>query len=93
MNNEQRADLGLVAIVEAATRTGVLGREPVETCIIDVLTYVAHYCTRLGLNPAETFLARLESYVGDFEDGPGAELLEPGAFFKTLEELDEWRTA
>lgn len=71
--NEERADYGGDAIAEVARRTGVATAEPVETAIRDVLAYVAHFCDRCGLDPAQTFRLALDySYEGDFEDGPRA---------------------
>lgn len=72
MNNERRADLGRDAIREAGAQTRVIEQETVETCISDVLAYVAHFCNRVGLDPYETFRAGLHSYEGDSEDGPPA---------------------
>ena len=78
MNNERRADLGRDALREAAAQTGVLAQETIETCITDVLAYVAHFCERVGLNPYDTFRAGLNSYEGDAEDGPAARKLVDG---------------
>lgn len=73
MDNERRADLGALAIKRPARETNVYEVESAETAVIDVLAYVAHFCDRLGIDPAETFAAGLRSYEGDFEDGPGAD--------------------
>jgi hypothetical protein len=73
MDNERRADLGGEAIMTAAVRTNVAAVEPAETSVIDVLAYVAHFCDRLGIDPRETFSSAIQSYEGDFEDGPRAE--------------------
>lgn len=72
MDNEQRAELGLAAIRAAASVTNVWRVELADTATIDVLSYIAHACDRAGLDPRETFAAGLESYEGDFEDGPRA---------------------
>lgn len=74
--NERRADLGAIAIMAAGTETNVADVEPAETAIRDVLAYVAHLCDRLGLSPRETFDLGLESYWGDYEDGPKAVVLD-----------------
>jgi hypothetical protein len=71
VDNEDRADLGAMAVMAAAMVTEV-ARDEADTAISDVLSYVAHLCDRLGLNPAEMFASGLESYDGDFEDGPRA---------------------
>jgi hypothetical protein len=71
IDNEDRADLGAIAVMAAATVTGVATDEA-DTAISDVVSYIAHLCDRLGLDPAEMFASGLESYDGDFEDGPRA---------------------
>jgi hypothetical protein len=72
IDNEDRADLGVIAVMAAATLTGVAIAEEADTAICDVISYIAHLCDRLGLDPAETFADGLESYDGDFEDKPRA---------------------
>jgi hypothetical protein len=71
IDNEDRADLGTMAVMAAATVTGVATDEA-DTAISDVVSYIAHLCDRLGLDPREMFASGLESYDGDFEDGPRA---------------------
>jgi hypothetical protein len=71
IDNEDRADLGTMAVMAAATVTGVATDEA-DTAIRDVISYIAHLCDRLGIDPAEMFASGLESYDGDFEDGPRA---------------------
>jgi hypothetical protein len=71
MGNEDRADLGTMAVMAAAAVTGVV-RDEADTAISDVLSYVAHLCDRCGLDPAQMFDNGLSSYYGDFEDGPRA---------------------
>ncbi len=83
MDNEDRADLGVIAVMAAATMTGV-AKDEADTAIRDVVSYIAHLCDRLGIDPAEMFASGLESYAGDFEDGPrAAHTLEAG---RSLEE-------
>ena len=72
MDNERRADVGATAVMAAADTTNVAGLEPTETAISDVLADIAHFCDRCGLEPRAMFERGLRSYVGDFEDGPGA---------------------
>lgn len=72
VDNEDRADLGATAVMAAAWLTEVAKKEEADTAISDVLSYVAHLCDRCGLDPAEMFANGLESYAGDFEDGPRA---------------------
>jgi hypothetical protein len=72
VDNEDRADLGAIAVMAAAKVTGV-ARDEADTAISDVLSYIAHLCDRLGLDPREMFANGLESYDGDFEDGPRAD--------------------
>jgi len=72
MDNERRADLGLMAVKPPARETNVWNVEAAETTITDVLAYIAHLCDRCGLDPTETFDSGLRSYEGDFEDGPRA---------------------
>ena len=72
IDNEDRADLGMMAVMAAATVTEVAAVEWAETALTDALSYIAHLCDRLGLNPADMFASGLESYDGDFEDGPRA---------------------
>jgi hypothetical protein len=72
MDNEDRADLGEIAVMAAATVTRVAAAEWARTAVVDVVSYVAHLCDRLGLDPRVIFDEGLESYNGDFEDGPGA---------------------
>jgi len=71
-NNEDRADLGAMAIKRPARATNVYSVEEAATAITDVLAYIAHFCDRAGLDPEETFRSGLQSYEGDFEDGPKA---------------------
>jgi hypothetical protein len=71
IDNEDRADLGMMAVMAAATVTEV-ARDEADTAICDVVSYIAHLCDRCGLDPAEMFASGLESYDGDFEDGPRA---------------------
>lgn len=78
MDNERRADLGANAIYAAGRQTGVARCETVSTVISDVLAYVAHFCDRVGLDPESTFAAGINSYLGDFEDGPAAEVVGGG---------------
>jgi putative endonuclease len=73
LDNEARADLGYEAVLAAAVKTNVARVGPTETAVIDVLAYIAHFASRLGLSAQDTFATALESYAGDFEDGPGAE--------------------
>lgn len=73
MDNERRADLGYDAVYEAAMQTNVHTQEDTATAITDVLAYIAHLCDRCGLTPEQEFRNGLQSYYGDFEDGPGAE--------------------
>jgi hypothetical protein len=70
-DNEDRADLGAIAVMAAATVTEV-ARDEANTAICDVVSYIAHLCDRCGLDPKEMFASGLESYDGDFEDGPRA---------------------
>ena len=79
MDNERRADLGIIAVRAAASVTNVWRTETAETSIADVLAYIAHTCDRLGLSPEDTFAAGLRSYEGDFEDGPKANRVFSGA--------------
>jgi hypothetical protein len=72
MDNERRADLGQQAVLGVATETNVAKVEEGQTAVIDVLAYVAHFCDRLDLDPRAIFASALESYEGDFEDGPAA---------------------
>jgi hypothetical protein len=69
MDNEDRADLGAMAVMAAATVTEVANDEA-DTAIRDVLSYVAHLCDRCGLDPKKMFEDGLDSYYGDFEDAP-----------------------
>lgn len=92
IDNERRADLGADAIHAAAIQTGVIAQEPIATAIIDVLAYVAHLCDRVGLDPRRTFEAGLQSYVGDFEDGPQAIRLAIDASEARWDELDDVRS-
>jgi hypothetical protein len=73
MDNERRADLGADAVMAAAYQTNVVRTDDAATAITDALAYVAHFCDRLGLDPAATFVHALQSYEGDFEDGPPAD--------------------
>jgi hypothetical protein len=68
--NEKRADLGALAIIAAADETNVSYVESAHTAIIDVLSYVAHFCNRFGLDPRIVFDCGFDSYRGDFADGP-----------------------
>ena len=72
MDNEDRADLGMIAVMAAATLTNVAAAEWAGTALTDVLSYMAHLCDRLGLDPRRVFAEGIESYEGDFEDGPRA---------------------
>jgi hypothetical protein len=82
-DNEDRADLGAIAVMAAATITEV-ARDEADTAICDVVSYVAHLCDRCGLDPKVMFASGLESYDGDFEDGPrAAHTLDAG---RSLEE-------
>lgn len=72
VDNDDRADLGTIAVMAAATLTEVAAVESARTALTDVVSYMAHLCDRLGLDPAEVFASGLESYDGDFEDGPRA---------------------
>lgn len=72
LTNEDRADLGEDAVRDIAGRTGVAVVEDASTALTDVLSYVAHFCDRLGLDAADVFDAALRSYDGDSEDGPPA---------------------
>jgi hypothetical protein len=88
IDNEDRADLGEIAVMAGATVTGVATDEA-GSAICDVVSYIAHLCDRLGLDPAEMFASALESYDGDFEDGPrAAHTLDAG---RSLEEQLSWR--
>ena len=71
IDNEDRADLGAITVLPGARLTGVATDEA-DTAISQVLSYIAHLCDRLGLDPAGMFASGLESYDGDFEDGPRA---------------------
>jgi hypothetical protein len=73
LDNEARADYGRHAIMTVARKTNVATVEPAATAVTDVLAYIAHFCDRLGLDPADMFDAGLHSYQGDSEDGPPAE--------------------
>jgi hypothetical protein len=72
MDNEDRADLGLTAVLAAATITEVDNAAEAHTAISDVLSYVAHLCDRCGLDARKMFEDGLDSYDGDSEDGPWA---------------------
>lgn len=72
LDNEDRADLGVRAVRAAARLTNVWTQETASTSIKDVLAYIAHACDRAGLAPEAMFEGGLESYQGDFEDGPPA---------------------
>jgi len=73
--NEQRADWGEDAVHCAAKQTGVWDNDDAESAVSDVLAYIAHYCDRLGIDPEATFTRGLNSYTGDFEDGPKVEVV------------------
>lgn len=73
MDNERRADLGFDAVYAAAAQTNVHTQEDAYTALTDVLSYICHYCDRLGLNAAAVLDDAHLSYEGDFEDGPRAE--------------------
>jgi hypothetical protein len=73
MDNERRADIGHIAVWEGARETRVNLEEDASTCVTDVLAYIAHFCDRLGLDPEAEFRSAIESYLGDYEDGPKAE--------------------
>jgi hypothetical protein len=64
-SNETRADLGFAAVEGAATRTDVWDGLPAVTAIEDVLSFIAHACDRVGLNPVETFCDGLKTYRDD----------------------------
>jgi hypothetical protein len=82
-DNEDRADLGMMAVMAAATVTEV-ARDEADTAICDVVSYIAHLCDRFGLDPEKMFASGLESYDGDYEDGPrAAHTLDAG---RSLEE-------
>jgi hypothetical protein len=84
IDNEDRADLGTMAVMAAATVTGVATCEEADTAICDVVSHIAHLCDRCGLDPKEMLASGLESYDGDFEDGPrAAHTLDAG---RSLEE-------
>lgn len=70
VDNERRADLGADAVLAAAAQTNVHRVEDAHTAVVDVLSYVAHLCRRMGLEPAPVFDAGLHSWEGDREDGP-----------------------
>jgi hypothetical protein len=72
IDNEDRADLGAMAVMAAATLTEV-AKDEADTAIRDVLSYVAHLCDRCGLDPKQMFEDGLDSYDGDFEDAPRAD--------------------
>jgi hypothetical protein len=72
MDNEDRADLGYDAVKAAAEQTGVDEAEDAQTAVTDVLAYIGHFCNRLGMDAEAVFQSGLESYHGDFEDGPRA---------------------
>jgi hypothetical protein len=78
LDNEDRANLGVLAVEVAARRTGVWEGEYAVTAIEDVLAYIAHACDRFGLDPVDTFRDGLKSYRGDFEDEPKARLIARG---------------
>jgi hypothetical protein len=72
IDNEDRADLGARAVMAATTVTEVAAKDEADTAICDVLSDIAHFCDRCGLDPREMFDDGLDSYDGDFEDGPRA---------------------
>lgn len=88
LDNEDRADLGEEAVYAAAKQTNVHEQEDAATAITDVLAYIAHFCERVGLDPAETFRSGLDSYEGDFEDGPRAAKLYEWADVSLAEIVD-----
>jgi hypothetical protein len=73
LDNEDRADYGENAVVAVGSETNVITQDDISTTITDVLAYIAHFCDRVGIDPEETFKSGLQSYEGDFEDGPPAE--------------------
>lgn len=89
MDNDRRAELGITAIRAAASVTNVWRVELADTAIIDVLSYIAHACDRAGLDARETFAAGLESYQGDFEDGPAVAQWFDGTA-QTFAEMKFW---
>lgn len=86
--NETRADWGHDAISAAANQTGVDTAEPAVTAILDVLSYVCHFCDRLSLSPQDMLAMGHDSYLGDFEDGPKARA-RFDAHTLTLAEIDQ----
>lgn len=68
--NETRADLGFAAVEGAARRTGVWDGLPAVTAIEDTLSFVAHACDRVGIDPVETFCDGLKTYREDLESNP-----------------------
>jgi hypothetical protein len=77
MDNEKRATIGQNMVALGATDTNVINVECIRTCVLDTLAYVAHFCDRVGLDPHDAFMDGLESYEGDFEDGPRAVPMRP----------------
>lgn len=69
-SNEDRAEIGAVAVMEGAERTNVHEGDTAEYAIRDVLAYIAHFCDAAGLDPEAVFASGLDSYRGDFEDFP-----------------------
>ncbi len=72
LTNEQRADVGELMVRPGAASMRGGDHEPVSTCIVDTLAYVAHFCDRAGLDPCRIFDAAIAGYRGDGEDGPRA---------------------
>ena len=70
--NDLRADLGQIAVMAATSQTGVFAHEQAATAAIDTVASIGHYADRLKLGAEHLFNAALESYRGDFEDGPAA---------------------
>ena len=64
-SNEERADLGAVAVRAVVGLPGDIG--PAVAQIEDALASIAHLCDRHGLAPAETFKDGLRRYRHDIE--------------------------
>jgi len=77
-SNETRADLGFAAVEGAATTTGVWDGLPAVTAIEDVLSFIAHACDRVGLNPVETFCDGLKTYREEVQEAGRVALLANG---------------
>lgn len=70
--NEARADRGEAAIMIGCSGYAI-DNNGIWMNVKDALSYIAHFCDRAGLDVEETFAAGIDSYHGDFEDGPGAQ--------------------